>query len=69
MLILTRYVGQTVMIGDDIMVVVLGSKGQQARLGIEAPQTVSVHRQEVYDRIKRGLRDGHVDSKDNKPAA
>jgi carbon storage regulator len=66
MLILTRYVGQTVMIGDDIMVVVLGSKGQQVRLGIQAPQTVSVHRQEVYDRIKRGLGDGHVD---NKPAS
>jgi carbon storage regulator len=66
MLILTRYVGQTVMIGDDIMVVVLGSKGQQVRLGIGAPQTVSVHRQEVYDRIKRGLQDGHVD---NNPAA
>ena len=56
MLILTRYVGQTVMIGDDIMVVVLGLKGHQVRIGIEAPRTVSVHRQEVYDKIKSDLR-------------
>jgi carbon storage regulator len=52
MLILTRRVGETVVIGDDITVTVLGVKGNQVRLGVGAPKDVAVHREEVYDRIK-----------------
>ena len=52
MLILTRRVGESVMIGDDVTVTVLGVKGSQVRVGINAPKQVPVHRQEVYDRIK-----------------
>jgi carbon storage regulator len=53
MLILTRRVGESVMIGDDITVMVLGVKGSQVRLGVAAPLAVSVHREEVYERIQR----------------
>jgi carbon storage regulator len=53
MLILTRRVGETVIIGDDVTVTVLGVKGNQVRVGVNAPKTTSVHRQEIYDRIKR----------------
>ncbi len=53
MLILTRRVGETVMIGDEVTITVLGVKGNQVRLGINAPRTVAVHRQEIYERIKR----------------
>ena len=52
MLILTRRVGETLMIGDDVSVTVLGVKGNQVRVGIEAPKDVSVHRKEIYERIK-----------------
>lgn len=52
MLILTRRVGETVMIGDDVTVTVLGVKGNQVRVGINAPKKVGVHREEVYERIK-----------------
>ena len=52
MLILTRRVGETVMIGNDITCTVLGVKGNQVRLGINAPKHVAVHREEVYARIK-----------------
>lgn len=52
MLILTRRVGETVMIGNDTKVTVLGVKGGQVRLGVEAPREVQVHREEVYERIK-----------------
>ena len=52
MLILSRYVGETLKIGDDITVVILGLKGNQVRIGIEAPKDVEVHREEVYDRIQ-----------------
>jgi carbon storage regulator len=52
MLILTRRVGETVVIGDDVDVTVLGVKGNQVRLGVKAPREVSVHREEIYKRIK-----------------
>lgn len=52
MLILTRRVGETLMIGDDISVTVLGVKGNQVRLGVNAPRAVSVHREEIYARIQ-----------------
>ena len=52
MLILTRRVGETLMIGDEVTVTVLGVKGNQVRVGINAPKTVAVHREEIYERIK-----------------
>jgi carbon storage regulator len=52
MLILTRRVAETVMIGDDVKITVLGVKGNQVRIGIEAPRHVPVHREELYERIK-----------------
>jgi carbon storage regulator len=53
MLILTRRVGETLMIGDSVSVTVLGVKGNQVRIGINAPKDVAVHREEIYQRIKR----------------
>jgi carbon storage regulator len=64
MLILTRRTGETVMIGNDVTLTVLGVKGNQVRIGINAPKSVPVHREEIYERIKRELQgdvDGNVD--------
>lgn len=55
MLILTRRIGETIRINDDISVIVLGVKGSQVRLGIEAPEGVAVHREEIFQRIQAGL--------------
>ncbi len=52
MLILTRRVGESLMIGDEVKVTVLGVKGSQVRLGVDAPKDVGVHREEIYNRIR-----------------
>ena len=52
MLILTRRVGERLMIGDDVSVTVLGVKGNQVRIGVDAPSSVAVHREEIYERIQ-----------------
>ena len=53
MLILTRRVGETLMVGDDVTITVLGVKGNQVRIGVNAPKDVAVHREEIYQRIQR----------------
>jgi carbon storage regulator len=53
MLILTRHMGETIKIGDDICVTVLGIKGGQIRIGVNAPKNISVHREEIYQRIQK----------------
>ena len=63
MLILTRRVGETLMIGDEVTVTVLGVKGSQVRLGIMAPKDVGVHREEIYQKI------GKVDAEKTEPDA
>jgi carbon storage regulator len=59
MLILTRRVGETVMIGDEVTVTILGVKGNQVRMGINAPRTVAVHREEIFERIKHEEQDSN----------
>jgi carbon storage regulator len=71
MLILTRRVGETVMIGNEVTVTVLGVKGNQVRIGINAPKNVAVHREEIYERIKREQQGGSSTEHENgsKPLA
>ena len=58
MLILTRRISETMMIGDDVNITILGIKGNQVRLGINAPAAISVHREEIYLKIKKETEQG-----------
>ncbi len=62
MLILTRRVGETLMVGDEVSITVLGVKGNQVRLGVDAPKTIAVHREEIYARIQQEKQEKQGDS-------
>jgi carbon storage regulator len=65
MLVLSRRLGETLIIGDDVKITVLGISGNQVRLGIAAPKDVSVHREEVYRRIQDEIGQTPADAADN----
>ena len=65
MLILTRRISESVIIGDNVKITVLGVKGNQVRLGIDAPKDVSVHREEIYNRIQSEQPEGSAETNES----
>ena len=65
MLILTRRVGESLVIGDEINVTVLGVKGNQVRIGVDAPKEVAVHREEIYERIQENGESGSIPAQES----